>query len=1486
MDPDGKFVFRLVHRKKEDGMKVLLKSKYLVIVIAALLAISLLPAVPARTLAAEGDQPLDFVTDTSSRSGKGWSWDKDTATLKLSGLNLNLALPKYEKDYKAAILLPDAAALGAEQITVVLEGDSTIGLTGKTADGDYRLAVFTPGNLVLTGSGALSIDGDQEANGIEADGSLFVGQGTDSVDGTKIAVSNALDFALASEKALTINGASVKADIAGTSEDPNAAKYALIGENEDAAKYGVYISNADIEVSTGGKGSAGIMGYDQTVRLSGVTFKQEAPDSATGVYGIAAYNGDVIIDNSGLEIDLGTIDSGKDQQDVLISAGKDFSSSAPAENPAILIDKSTVSGLVPGEGLSAMFGGVTVSESDVAVTAKGHAVFAGSGGVSVADSKAVLCNEANYYSDAVSSAGPVSISNSKVNLEGNGEMATALSIGQVTSDALTVSGRETIVDMRGTYMALALSMDPVTIEAPVTLKDGLGAVVGGTMQYVDTNPLDIPTRTFTYSESTLEAEDNQIKNASTSVVLANPDDILVLKQPQSQVVSYPEGAQFRVEVLHPELVESYQWICTDIAGNEFVLQGTSAKTDTLTIPSTDPLDMLLTYRCEITGKDGSKVVSNNATLDLDNRHDAKTVLYVREYALEKGGTLDLSSKDLGTGTISLSEDASEVTMDQVAFDNSSLPVYDYYLSPSAGIMLDTHHNDKETIRIHLIGKNSVNNTFTDPSGNGIGLILTAREASVVPQFVFDGSCSDPGGEEGTLTVIGGTRAISADGGNVVLDADVKIERCRVEGHEYDFEDGIVCDAATVKEGRSIDLNVNGAGFSVINGLTIEKKANVEIDTIAPKINGNGLGTYKGSVFMGRTSANAGAPGQTEDPLNQKAVWFTGWGASEMDGAPAQVNGVLTYKAGIFAGGGIVKLDPESSLFVLCGAKPEAGAEIGGFAGIMLQNGATLVAEDNMIGISMYADPDPQGLPYAANFSGINGGDGGNITLNKMLLDMNVVSPNIHGAMGIYTNGSVSIADSDIHIKGRSVGQVFGLAPEDSLTVNNSLVTVWTESLDKDGASYAVCAGGLEASFDRQEGYILAASQNDNGAAFLVKTGETGETPKGYDPDYKSRRILLKGMAGISFPEKNAVSLTSMKGSVSSYLYLETVYDKDNTSKPAQMAWISPQIDLDATVELEGTSFTYTGLEITPAVKSVVMDGKTLDPEEDYDVSYENNINAGTASVIVTGKGDYRGSVTKNFTIRPAEATSAVLTATSMEYTGSALKPKATVKADVNGKSIILKEGTDYTITYSNNVNAGKSTASATIKARGNYSGSFVRKFTITSKALEKKSVSLAKKAYTFTGNPVKPAVTVKDGSKVLKNKTDYTVSYEKNKNVGTATVIVKGKGNYKGTVKKTFKINPKGTRLSSLSAASKGFKAKWKKQTVQTTGYQIQCSTKKNFSTIDKKVTVKGKGKTSKKITGLKAKTKYYVRIRTYRTVGGKTYYSGWSALKTVTTGK
>lgn len=160
------------------------------------------------------------------------------------------------------------------------------------------------------------------------------------------------------------------------------------------------------------------------------------------------------------------------------------------------------------------------------------------------------------------------------------------------------------------------------------------------------------------------------------------------------------------------------------------------------------------------------------------------------------------------------------------------------------------------------------------------------------------------------------------------------------------------------------------------------------------------------------------------------------------------------------------------------------------------------------------------------------------------------------------------------------------------------------------------------------------------------------------------------------------------------------------------------------------------------------------------------------------------------------------------------------------------------------------------------------------------TIKLSKTSYTYSGKAKRPTVKVltSDG-KVIKA-SNYTVQYSNNVKVGRATAIIKFKGKYSGKIKATYTIKPKTTAIRTVAKKSNGVMVTWKKQSKQVSGYQIQYATDKKFTKDKKTVLVKGTSKTAKTITGLNKNKAYYIRIRTYKTVNGKKYYSSWSKAK------
>ena len=327
-----------------------------------------------------------------------------------------------------------------------------------------------------------------------------------------------------------------------------------------------------------------------------------------------------------------------------------------------------------------------------------------------------------------------------------------------------------------------------------------------------------------------------------------------------------------------------------------------------------------------------------------------------------------------------------------------------------------------------------------------------------------------------------------------------------------------------------------------------------------------------------------------------------------------------------------------------------------------------------------------------------------------------------------------------------------------------------------------------------------------------------------------------------------------------------------------------------------SSVSFTGSNITPSV-TVKVAGRTLTSGTDYTVSYSNNKNVGKATVKITGKGNYSGSLNAKFDIVPAKQQIQKLeTKYKGFYIDWAQKGSATgydveysVNANMSGAvSKHLTANKPDTLTV--NGLSGDKTYYVRVRSYTNVNGkvyygawSDVKSIKTANNDITKATVSgISTKA--FTGKAITQNVTVKVGNTVLKNGTDYTVSYSNNKKVGKATVKITGKGKYGGVITKTFKINPAKQEIQKLTAKSKAFFVDWA-QKGSATGYEIQYATNSKF-TGAKKVTITNNKTDKTTVSKLSANKKYYVRVRSYTTVGGTKYYGAWSAVKNVTTKK
>lgn len=320
-----------------------------------------------------------------------------------------------------------------------------------------------------------------------------------------------------------------------------------------------------------------------------------------------------------------------------------------------------------------------------------------------------------------------------------------------------------------------------------------------------------------------------------------------------------------------------------------------------------------------------------------------------------------------------------------------------------------------------------------------------------------------------------------------------------------------------------------------------------------------------------------------------------------------------------------------------------------------------------------------------------------------------------------------------------------------------------------------------------------------------------------------------------------------------------------------------------------SSYTYSGYPITPDVV-VTMNGRVLNRGTDYTVSYSNNINVGTATMIVTGLGSFSGRQTINFTIEAKNIENCQTTAvTNYQYTGNTYTPNVTITDSSTGKTLVA--GTDYTITYSNNTNPG--TASITVTALSkNYTGTKVIPFKITSAAvsglrtstIKNNSIKLAWSAqdyadgYQICNSKNQVVATTRKNSYTVKGLTSCTTykfkvrSYVENAD-GTVSY-----GNFSTAVSAKTLLN---TPTLKVKSTSKGKVTLTWTKVAKATGYEIYYSTKKN-GVYTRLKTISKSSKRRYVDAGLASGEKYYYTIRAYRTANGVKTYSNYNTIKSV----
>ena len=409
-----------------------------------------------------------------------------------------------------------------------------------------------------------------------------------------------------------------------------------------------------------------------------------------------------------------------------------------------------------------------------------------------------------------------------------------------------------------------------------------------------------------------------------------------------------------------------------------------------------------------------------------------------------------------------------------------------------------------------------------------------------------------------------------------------------------------------------------------------------------------------------------------------------------------------------------------------------------------------------------------------------------------------------------------------------------------------------------------------------------------------------------------------GWSGTGLTGNNNMSVTIPKGSKGNRTYTAHFCQHDWEDKPAKKASLTeagytaykecsvchgiegkteiPQID-ESSIAVDETDIFYDGEAKTPAVTVKDKAENTLVKDTDYTLEYSDNIKVGTAKVTITFTGSYEGTKEVSFEIlcdhsnaKKHEVEEATCTEGGVVEYWQCPDCNKYFSSQPDKDSEPIEEG--RWIVDPNGHIEGKTEV---IKATTTANGVINQRCTVCNEILSSKtiykisSISLSATSYTYTGGVKTPSVKVKDSAGKTLDTKSYSVTYASGrKNVGIYKVTVTLKGNYKGSKVLTFKINPKGTSIAKVAGSKKAFTVKWKKQSAKMatstiTGYQIRYSTSPKMTGAKTK-TVKGYKYTGKKITKLKAKKKYYVQVRTYKTVSGKPYYSSWSKVKSVKT--
>ena len=493
----------------------------------------------------------------------------------------------------------------------------------------------------------------------------------------------------------------------------------------------------------------------------------------------------------------------------------------------------------------------------------------------------------------------------------------------------------------------------------------------------------------------------------------DPRRLTITKQPEDRTLHYPEGTTLHVEVDDPAFVQSYQWYDTDALGRPVKLDGLTATTDTLVLPSTGYLNPEFSLYCEITDKNGNKIISDTAHVDVI-KDGHKPVFYVGDEALEPGDRLDLSTTKLGSGVVTFDSNGYEVTLDNVRFNSDGL-LFDTLEGSSMGLFAACSGCIFEDGKfyVHVKGDCVINNNYYDVEhySGGVDFNGHFRASDVHPDvetmLVIDG--------DGTLTLNGGNRGINTDSA-LEINADFVYTSNGKHYGQGIYSEGILY----VGEDTDLQIRSNGPGLFVENDLYIYDGASVVIEATAAHVYSKVTDLY-GIVSNGNMHCGA-----ADISINLHAITET----------------MIPY-----------------------------GGTIGSMTGICAYD---IDLEGTTVGVGIYAEEADE--PYAQQVYGIHGETLQGVYLWKgarvyVIIDTGNVSQVTEGVASGQIGGITLEAGTEMNVDVRSSGTVIGVDISKPLIITDAKMSVKTESVTEGATVFGMLCPGAEIDLNSYKDWV-------------------------------------------------------------------------------------------------------------------------------------------------------------------------------------------------------------------------------------------------------------------------------------------------------------------------------------------------------------------------------------------------------------------------------